>query len=255
MTPQPSGAVCSPHSTGTHARPERTSTTFPPAPPPVYGLAVPATPAPAPAADEARAERRLYIAPYNDEAPCDVEVAFDVAGRVCYVDERPSDRCIDGWLWERWEGSQTGGQLWAGHHPGRQPDVMRHPPRCGGCAGKAHRDKHGMLWLLHATAQTPRTWPCDITTVTPPMCLDDARWALHNCRADGGFIAVRTRNVEIIGVRGTVYSPNQPPQADTLVLFHDSRMNQVVANRLVIRLHDAVLDETTLPLLSAGGPL
>ncbi|MCL3998869.1 hypothetical protein [Streptomyces lavenduligriseus] len=217
----------------------------------MYGLAVPGTPAPA--ADEARAERRLYIAPYRDEAPSDVEVVFDADGRVRYADEQPGDRCVDGWLWERWEGTQTGGQLWAGHHPVRQPDVIGHPPRCGGCAGEAHRDERGMLWLLHATTEAPSAYPCDITTVTPPMCLDCACWSLRSCRADGGFIAVRTRDVDVIGVRGTVYSPTQPPQVDTLVLFHDSRMHQVVANRLVIRLHDAVLDETTLSRLRADG--
>ncbi|MEV4339103.1 hypothetical protein [Streptomyces sp. NPDC049590] len=220
----------------------------------MHGLAVPGTPAPPPSADEARTERRLYIAPYRDERPCDVEVVFDADGRVCYADEQPGDRCIDGWLWERWEGTQTGGQVWAGHHPVRQPRVMRNPPLCGGCAKKAHRDKRGMLWLLHATAKVPPAFPCDITTTTPPMCLDDARWALRNCRSDGGFIAVRTRDVDVIGVRGTVYSPTQPPQVDELVLLQDPRMDRVVANRMVIRLHDAVLDETTLPLLSAGGP-
>ncbi|MFF7098292.1 hypothetical protein ACFY9A_38840 [Streptomyces rubradiris] len=217
----------------------------------MYGLADPGTPAPV--ADEARAERRLYIALYRDEAPSDVEVIFDADGRVCYADERPSDRCVDGWLWERWEGSQTGGQLWAGHHPGRQPDVMRHPPQCGGCAGEAHRDERGMLWLLHIIAQTPLAWPCDSITVTPPMCLADARWALRNCRTEHGFIAVPTLDIDIIGVRGTVYSPTQPPQADQLVLFQDSRMHQVVANRMVIRLNHAVRDETTLSLLSTGG--
>jgi DNA-binding CsgD family transcriptional regulator len=214
--------------------------------------AVPETPAPA--ADEAQAERRLYIAPYRNESPCDVEVIFDAGGRVCYADEQPGDRCDDGWLWERWEGTKTGGQLWAEHHPARQRSVMKRPPLCGGCAGKAHRDECGMLWLLHATAGARSTYPCDITTTTPPMCLDDARWALRNCRASqSGFIAVRTRDVDVIGVRGTVYSPTQPPQADELVLFHESRMNRVVANRMVIRLNNAVQDKTILSRLGADG--
>ncbi|MDN3260808.1 hypothetical protein QWJ26_13485 [Streptomyces sp. CSDS2] len=178
---------------------------------------------------------------------------FDADGRVCYEDELPGDRCVDGWLWERWEGTETGGQLWAAHHPARQRYVMRHPPLCGACAEEAHRDECGMLWLLHATAEVPSAFPCDIITTTPPMCLDDARWALRNCRADCGFIAARTRDVDVIGVRGTVYSPTEPPQADELVLFHESRMNRVVANRMVIRLCDAVLDEATLSRLRADG--
>lgn len=219
----------------------------------MYGLAVPRTPAPDPAGDETRAERRLYIAPYGHEAPCDVEVVFDAEGRVRYADEQPGDRCVDGWLWERWEGTQTGGQRWAEHHPARQPHVMTLPPLCGGCAGEADRDERGMLWLLHPDEHSEKlTFPCDIITATPPMCLPDAHWALRACRAaKGEFIAVRTRAIEIIGVRGTVYSPTQPPLVDELVLFDDSRMHQVVARQTIIKLCDAERDVSTLRMLAS----
>ncbi|MFF9076089.1 hypothetical protein ACF1A9_27935 [Streptomyces sp. NPDC014872] len=211
-------------------------------------LALPATRR-APAADCGPAEIRLFIAPYADETVSDIKVLFDEHGRVRYADERPSDRCVDGYLWERWEGTQTGGQRWSEHYPERQRHVMRQPPRCGGCAGEADVNERGMLWLLNADAGTERlTFPRDIITATPPMCVPDAHQALRLCRAlREGFITLRARVAEPIGVKGTVYSPSAPPQEDQLVQFDDSRMDRVVARQLILKLYDADLDTTTLP--------
>ncbi|MFD4763234.1 hypothetical protein ACFWOJ_31595 [Streptomyces sp. NPDC058439] len=196
-----------------------------------------------------RAETRLFIAPYADEIISDIEVLFDAHGRVRYTDEQPSDRCVDGYLWQRWEGTQTGSQRWAEHHPERQRHVMRQPPRCGGCSGEPDVNEHGMLWLLNADASTEQlTFPCDIITATPPMCVPDAYQALCFCRVlREGFIALRARAAEPIGVKGTVYSPSAPPQDDQLVLFGDSRMDRVVARQVILKLYDAERDTTTLP--------
>ncbi|MEV6421718.1 hypothetical protein [Streptomyces sp. NPDC051662] len=201
-----------------------------------------------------RAETRLFIAPYVDEAVCDTEVVFDADGRVRFADELPTDRCVDGYLWQRWQGTQTGGQRWAEHLPVRQRDVMRHPPRCGGCTGEADVDARGMFWLLNADARTAQlTFPCDIVTATPPMCLDDARKAQRFCpELQEGFIALRVREAELIGVQGTVYSPTGPPQADQLVQFDDSRMDRVVARQMVIKLYGAQRDTTTLAVARPG---
>ncbi|MCX4827087.1 hypothetical protein OG883_46470 [Streptomyces sp. NBC_01142] len=212
-------------------------------------LALPTAAHKAPAVDRGRAETRLFIAPYADESISDVKVLFDAHGRVRYADERPSDRCVDGYLWERWEGTQTGGQRWSEHHPQRQRHVMRQPPRCGGCSGGADLNERGMLWLLNANAGTEQlTFPRDIITATPPMCVPDAHRALRFCRVlREGFIAVRARVAEPIGVKGTVYSPSVPPQEDQLVLFDDSRMDRVVARQVILKLYDAEQDTTTLP--------
>jgi hypothetical protein len=220
----------------------------------VQHLALPGSAASSLAVDRGRTETRLFIAPYANEAVCDTEVLFDADGRVRYADERPTDRCVDGYLWQRWEGTQTGGQHWAEHHPERQRHVMRQPPRCGGCAGEADVDSRGMLWLLNANASTERlAFPRDIITATPPMCLPDTHRALRLCRAlQEGAIAIRVREAELIGVRGTVYSPSAPPQTDQLVLFGDSRMDRVVARQMILQLYDAERDTTTLAMIGAG---
>lgn len=208
----------------------------------------------APAVDRGRAEIQLFIAPYADEIVSDVKVFFDVHGRVRYADERPSDRCVDGYLWQRWEGTQTGGQSRAEHHPERQRQVMRQPPSCG-CSGEADVNERGMLWLLNADASTEQlTFPCDIITATPPMCVPDAHQALRLCRAlREGLIALRVRVAEPIGVKGTVYSPPAPSQDDQLVLFDDSRMDRVVARQMILKLYDAEQDTTTLPTSDGEG--
>ncbi|MFF0001456.1 hypothetical protein [Streptomyces avermitilis] len=163
-------------------------------------LALPAATRRAPATDRGPAETRLFIAPYADENVSDIKVLFGVHGRVRYADEQASDRCVDGYLWERWEGTQTGAQLWSEHHPGRQRHVMRQPPRCGGCSGEADVNERGMLWVLNADASTEQlTFPRDIITATPPMCVPDARQALRFCRVlREGFITLRVRVAEPI---------------------------------------------------------
>ncbi|WP_051791918.1 hypothetical protein [Streptomyces sp. NRRL F-5527] len=198
----------------------------------------------------------LFIAPYEGESPCAVAVVFDEDGHIGYVDERPTDRDIDGILWERWGGTQTGPIQWSHHRPERQRAVMERPHRCGGCAGEPDHDERGVLWLLNANqqAQATLTFPRDIRTATPAMCLQCAERALRACRVlQAGFIALRVRETELVGVRGTLHSPTSPPQADRFVRFDDGAIHRVVARQLMLELRDAELDEDTLSPPSHGG--
>ncbi|MDQ0765586.1 hypothetical protein [Streptomyces canus] len=198
----------------------------------------------------------LFIAPYEEESPCDVEVVFEEDGHIGYVDERPEDRDIDGILWQRWGGTQTGPLQWSEHYPDRQRAVMERPHRCGRCTGEPDRDERGMLWLLNANqgAQANLTFPRDILTATPAMCRECADRALRACRVlQAGFIALRVPETELVGVKGTLYSPTSPPQADRFVRFDDDAIHRVVARQLMLELRDAELDEDTLSPPSHGG--
>lgn len=196
-------------------------------------------------------ERRspLYIAPFAGEFACDVTVLFDENGHVYFADERPEDRDVDGLLWERWGGSPTGEPDWAAHHPARQCEVMDGRPLCGVCKGDPDRGERGTLWLLHADENTQAlvSFPISITTATPAVCVPCARRALRACRElQGGFIALRVREAPVIGVRGTLYSPTDPPQPNQVVRFGDDALHRLVARQLMRELINAELDVTTL---------
>ncbi|WP_019061473.1 hypothetical protein [Streptomyces prunicolor] len=200
--------------------------------------------------------RPLYIAPYEGESACDVTVVFDDAGHVYYADERPDDRDVDGILWERWDGAPLGPLQMALHHPARQREVMDGELLCGVCKGEPDRDDRGVLWLLNADADVRENlaFPADIVTATPAVCRTDARRALRACSVlQDGFIAVRAREAELVGVRGTVYSPTAPPLINQVVRFDDPDIHRVVARQLMRELCNAVLDEDTLPSSALAG--
>ncbi|WP_371648984.1 hypothetical protein [Streptomyces mirabilis] len=198
----------------------------------------------------------LFIAPYEGESPAEVAVVFDEQGHIRYADEHPEDRDVDGILWQRWDGSQTGPLQWSEHYPARQRAVMERPHLCGGCMGDPDCDERGKLWLLNADerTQTSLTFPRDILTATPAICRKDARRALAACRAlQAGFIAIRVRETELVGVRGTLYSRTSPPQPDRFVRFDDDAIHRVAARQLMVELRDAQLDRDTLSMPSHGG--
>ncbi|MFK0119319.1 hypothetical protein [Streptomyces sp. NPDC090994] len=176
-------------------------------------------------------------------------VLFDENGHVYFADERPEDRDVDGLLWERWEGAQTGELDWAAHHPARQREVMDGRPLCGVCKGDPDRDERGTLWLLHAdeNVQALVSFLGSVTTATPAVCISCARRALRACQElQRGFIALRVREAPVIGVRGTLYSPTEAPLANQVVRFGDVALHRVVARQLMRELINAELDETTL---------
>ncbi len=117
---------------------------------------------------------------------------------------------------------------------------------CAVCAGKPDRRPEGMLWLLPATPAFAAGWPRDVVTVTPPVCRECADRALTACEVlRRGYVALRVRESELTGVRGTVYSPSAAPVADQDVLFTDARIRFTVARQYLRVLQDADLDDST----------
>ncbi|MET8816116.1 hypothetical protein ABZW47_29445 [Streptomyces sp. NPDC004549] len=191
-------------------------------------------------------ERRspLYIAPFEGEFACDVTVLFDENGHVCFADERPEDRDVDGVLWERWEGTPTGEPDRTAHHPARQYKVMDGQPLCGVYKGAPDRDERGTLWLLHA-GDAPRLRPLPSSIATATICIPCARRAVRACEElQRGSVALRVREAPVVGVRGTLYSPDHPPLANQVVRFGDGALHRLVARHLMRELTSAELDET-----------
>ncbi|WP_234318550.1 MULTISPECIES: hypothetical protein [Streptomyces] len=119
-------------------------------------------------------------------------------------------------------------------------------PLCGVCKGDPDRDERGTLWLLHADENTQAlvSFPSSITTATPAVCIPCARRAYQALQR--GFIALRVREAPVIGVRGTLYSPTDPPQTNQVVRLGDDALHRLVVRQLMRELINAELDETTL---------
>ncbi|MEU7022769.1 hypothetical protein ABZ990_19220 [Streptomyces sp. NPDC046203] len=147
----------------------------------------------------------MFVAPYACEYPEEVEVVFAADGRVGYRDETPADRSVEGVLLRRWSGNRTGPQRWGEHHAHRQVHAMG-ALGCAGCAGPPHRDERGILWILHTPGirlDGHLTGPILVTT--PPLCLDDAAKSVRGCDVlREGAVALRVKEAEVVGVRGTV---------------------------------------------------
>ncbi|UQW99114.1 hypothetical protein [Streptomyces sp. RerS4] len=156
-------------------------------------------------------------------------------------------------LWERWGGAGIGAPEYAVF----DPEVQRRATDrllCVHCLGWPDRDpRTGMLWLLHAQDDAD-VWPADILTITPPICRLHARHAVERCAGLRlGYVAVRVREAEPVGVIGTLYDRHGAVvSSDELVLFTDThRIRHVLARYLVLELRGAVPDPTVLPTPAA----
>ncbi|MFJ5635130.1 hypothetical protein ACIQF5_21135 [Streptomyces goshikiensis] len=154
-------------------------------------------------------------------------------------------------LWECWGGLAEGPPLYGEF----DPEVQRRATDRLLCAygmEAPHREPgEGMLWLLHTDADAHQ-WPADIQTTTPPICRPHAERALQRCATLRRHLAVRVREAEPIGVRGTVYGQDGPGGPDELVLFTDeNRLRFVHARHLVLELRGAVPDPVFHPQPSA----
>ncbi|MFE6101272.1 hypothetical protein ACFVQ4_15025 [Streptomyces laurentii] len=201
--------------------------------------------------DGVTAASAFFIAPYAGEYAEEAEVVFGADGRVGYRDERPEDRSVEGVLLSRWSGTQTGPQRWGEHHARRQFHVMEAPLGCAGCAGPPHRDERGILWILHTSGmRLTGHLMGPVLVTTPPLCLRDASKAMRGCDVlQGGAVALRVTEAEVVGVRGMVYSPTETPEPG-IVRFDDPRIRRVVADGLVREISHAEVDTTTLPILT-----
>ncbi|MFF1422004.1 hypothetical protein [Streptomyces sp. NPDC058280] len=104
------------------------------------------------------------------------------------------------------------------------------------------RDTDGVLWLLGEDPEDRGSWPADLTTTHPPLCMP---CAVSSVRASPHlrerYVALRVRAFGPAGVRGALYRPGYPsPVAVDAagVAFDDPRIHWIRAGQLIMRLHE-----------------
>ncbi|MFE1270536.1 hypothetical protein [Streptomyces sp. NPDC058758] len=155
------------------------------------------------------------------------------------------NRDPEGALWEAWTGLPSGKPVYAAElHPERQLIAME-SLLCAGCKQDADRNELGMLWVLPVLDHAEDTVWEGVRTVTPPMCEACASEAKLRCpRLREGWVELRVREAELVGVRGTLHprpGSNAEPDPDALVLYGSADLPFVVARGLVRELANVAL--------------
>ncbi|WP_328916742.1 MULTISPECIES: hypothetical protein [unclassified Streptomyces] len=190
-----------------------------------------------------------YIAQWSGEVrPGPRVVARRRGAGIGYADEKPYDRDSDSVLWARVPSMPGRGRPEYGQvHALRQRRAMGEL-LCQVCGGPADRDGDGVLWLLGEDPADPASWPSDLLTTHPPLCVPCAAASVRACpHLRGQYAVLRVRRFALAGVRGVLYAPGRPEPltVDTVgVAFDDPRIAWVRAGQLIMRLHDFTL--TTL---------
>ncbi|MDT0309276.1 hypothetical protein RM780_20260 [Streptomyces sp. DSM 44917] len=181
-----------------------------------------------------------YITRWSEERSLDALVVPRHGGGIGYADEQVHDRDGNGILWGR-----------VSHRPGKgRPEFGKvHGPRqrramrralCQICAGPADRNRQGVLWLLGEDGNDPETWPTDVLTCHPPVCLPCATKSVGACpHLREGYVALRVRRFAPAGVRGVLYRPALPlPVMSEAVgvALDDPMVRWVRAGQLIVRL-------------------
>ncbi|MFE1959600.1 hypothetical protein [Streptomyces sp. NPDC059479] len=180
-----------------------------------------------------------YITAWSAERAPAVRVVAKGRG-IGYADERPYDRDTDGVLWTRAPSLPGKGRPQFGRvHVLRQRRAMGEL-LCQICAGPADRNADGVLWLLGEDPDDRRSWPSDLTTTHPPLCLPCASTSVRVCpHLRKRCVALRVTDFGLAGVQGALYGPGYP--APVLVdaagvAFGDPRIHWVRAGQLIMRL-------------------
>jgi hypothetical protein len=191
-------------------------------------------------------DRVPFIASWSAEASTQPEVTMR-RGRLAYLDERPWDRDSNGILWRRVPSMPGKGKPQYGKvHFLRQRQAMD-GLLCQVCGRPAKEDAtpDGLLWLLSEDPDDRSTWPVDMVTGHPPVCLSCAWLSIQNCpHLRRQYAAVRVRRFTLSGVHGVLYRPSYPapvPQDVGSLDFGDHRMPWVQAAQLMMRLEDFTL--------------
>jgi hypothetical protein len=183
-----------------------------------------------------------YISKWSGEEAAASAPVVVRGGRLAYADEQPYDRDRHGVLWTRTPSFPGRGRPEFGAvHSLRQRRAMRRV-LCQVCGGPADRDADGVLWLLGEDAHDPASWPDDLLTSHPPLCVPCATTAVQACpHLSAHFVALRVRTWTEVGVRGALYRPAWPAPAPVdvvAVTYDDPLMNWVRAGQLIVRLED-----------------
>ncbi len=190
-----------------------------------------------------------YVVPMEGESalPMDLTITQDGVSCTDPVWDALS-RDLEGVLWETWAGLPTGKPAYAEElHPDRQRAAME-SLSCAGCKCPASRSELGMLWVLPVLDHAKDTVWEGARTVTPPMCEDCADKAKLRCpRLRKGYVELRVREAELIGVRGTLHprpGSGEEPDPAALVLYYSADLPFVVARGLVRELTNVTLVAT-----------
>jgi hypothetical protein len=100
----------------------------------------------------------------------------------------------------------------------------------------------GLLWLLSEDPDDLATWPADMVTGHPPVCLSCAWLSVCACpHLRKQYTAVRVRRFHLSGVHGALYRPSYPapvPYDVGGLDFGDGRLPWIQAAQLLMRLDE-----------------
>lgn len=188
-------------------------------------------------------DRVPFIASWSGETAAQPEVTMR-RGRLAYLNERPWDRDSNGILWRRMPNLPGKGKPQYGKvHFLRQRQAMD-ALLCQVCGRPARKDAtpDGLLWLLGEDPDDPGTWPADMVTGHPPVCLSCAWLSVRACpHLRKQYAALRVRRFSLSGVHGVLYRPSHPapvPHDVGGLDFGDDRVPWVQASQLMMRLDE-----------------
>ncbi len=187
-----------------------------------------------------------FIASWSAETTTQPEVTVRQGG-LAYLNERPWDRDSDGILWRRVPSMPGKGEPQYGKvHLLRQQQAMS-GVLCQVCGEPAEKDAtgDGLLWLLNEDPEDLSTWPADLVTGHPPVCLPCAWLSVRACpHLRKQYAAVRVRRFTLSGVHGVLYRPSRSgpvPRGVGGLDFGDHRMPWMQAAQLMMRLEEVRL--------------
>ncbi|WP_328917075.1 MULTISPECIES: hypothetical protein [unclassified Streptomyces] len=197
-------------------------------------------------------DRVPFIAAWSSETEAAQPAVTMRRGRLAYLNERPYDRDSSGILWRRVPSMPGKGRPQYGKVHFLRQRLAMDGLLCQVCGGPARKDatNDGLLWLLGEDPDDRSSWPTEMVTGHPPVCLSCAWLSVRACpHLRHQYAAVRVRRFSPSGVHGVLYRPSYPnpvPHEVGGLDFGDARTAWMQAAQLMMR-----LDEFTLVDLEA----
>lgn len=187
-----------------------------------------------------------FIASWSAELVDEQPVVFrPLVGGIGYSAETATDRDDRGVLWlRRRDARGEGGPRYSIVHPGRQRLCMLRL-LCQVCGEPADRDDRGVLWLVEDSRGDYPTWPEDMLTTHPPICLPCLQTSREQCpHLWAGSVALRVGRSDVFAVYGRRYTLGRlgplPVEAD-IVAFESALIRWTLASQLVRALNDCTI--------------
>jgi hypothetical protein len=179
-----------------------------------------------------------FVTPWTGESTTPPAVRVTDAG-VAYEDAvlDALARDVDGVLWTVCGGTMTGRPEYTAElHPERQKTAMD-LLLCAGCKEPVDRSDLGVPWVLPLRdAATDTRWE-GVHSAIPPMCTRCSKVAPRFCPVlRRGYVELRVKEAEQIGVRGTLYprpGEDGAPDPEAFVRYDSRELPFVVARQAV----------------------